>query len=60
MFKMSLNSFSYDTFDYNEYQYVGQAIIVLMVLSVTIVLVNAIIAKFGVMYIFIFIRFLLF
>ena len=49
MFQMSLNTFSYDTFDYDEYQYVGQLIIVVMVLSITIVLVNAIIATFVVL-----------
>ena len=49
MFKMSLNNFDYNTFDdYDEYRYVGQSIIVVMVLGVSIVLVNAIIAKFGV------------
>ena len=48
MFKMSLNNFDYNTFDdYDEYRYVGQSIIVL---GVSIVLVNAIIAKFGVIF----------
>ena len=51
MFKMSLNNFDYNTFDdYDEYRYVGQSIIVVMVLGVSIVLVNAIIAKFGVIF----------
>ena len=49
MFKMSLNNFDYNTFDdYDEYRYVGQSIIVVMVLCVSVLLLNAIIAKFGV------------
>jgi len=49
MFQMSLNVFEYDTFQVSdEYRHVGQAIMVIMALSVSIILVNAIIAKFGV------------
>ena len=51
MFKMSLNNFDYNTFDdYDEYRYVGQSIIVVMVLCVSVLLLNAIIAKFGVIF----------